>query len=175
MYPFWTIIVLCALLALGSSFREGILLSRIPKGHPDRGMYWFNVFFLLCVAMTILYLGLAVDSGRCTFERMIAIPPAARYAVERNRLGADTTWVYVVRASQDEVRAFYISYAAASKVPLVLDDEDASRLLFILPSGELFLTLTPEGERTFLYFSREGKWQTVTRRTDSQAVELQKE
>ena len=67
------------------------------------------------------------------------------------------TWVYVSNAKPDEVRQYYESYALRSGILFVRDTTQNDRLVFMLQSGDLFLTLREENGKTVLYFSREGR------------------
>lgn len=160
---YWvTVILLSGLLAF-LSMRELFQLSRLHAAHPDRGSYWFNGCFLILASVGILYGGYYADMGRRTIEALIVVPPSSRYAIERNSVIHSTTWVYVSGKREDEIRSFYREYARARHITLLEDDHDAVRMSFILPSGLLFLTLRNEGEKTILYFSRDGEIRTVTR------------
>ena len=148
------------LILVGISIRELLLLLRIPPRHPDRGIYWFNFLFLLVAAGAVLYTGYYIDQSRQTLEQMIAVPPSAHYAIERNRLLHDTTWVYVTETTEESVRNFYRTSAEANHITFI---EDGARMSFTLPSGNIFLTLARENNKTILYFSREGEMKSVIR------------
>lgn len=159
---YWMIVILLSALLALLSMREFLLLARLPPAHPDRGSYWFNVCLLILASGGLLYGGHYIDIGRRTFEALIAIPPSSRYAIERNAIIHDATWVYESGEREDEIRSFYREYARAQHVTFLEDDHDAVRMSFALPSGLLFLTLHTEGKKTILYFSRVGEIRIVT-------------
>lgn len=157
---YWVIASFSGILAL-LALREAVILFRLPSFHPDRGLYWFNICFLTIAAGGVLYGGYYVDMGRRMIESLIAIPPSSRYAIERNKIIHDTTWVYVSDQHEEAIRSFYREYARARRITFLEDDHDAVRMSFTLPSGDLFLTLRTEGGKTILYFSRAGEVRTI--------------
>lgn len=159
---FWIAISAIACLFFLVSLREIILLISVPKGHPDRGFFWFNAVFLLVAVAGVIYGGAYLDAGRRGFESLLSPYPHARYAYERNGVIHGTTWVYVTNDDGALVRAFYRDLAEREHLELVVDDADHSRLSFTLPSGRLFLTIKNEDGSNVLYFSREGEITTAT-------------
>ncbi len=159
---YWVVIGLIAFVLVLLSLREVAILWRMAPGHPDHGLYWFNTLFLVAAGGAVVWGGFYVDGGRQTFEALLATPPSARYAIERNPIIHDTTWIYVTSQSENDVRTFYRNYAKANQIVLIEDDRDVVRMSFALPSGNLFLTFRNEGEETVLYFSRLGEVRTVT-------------
>lgn len=153
---FWLVVSGLAFFFVLLTVREYLLLSRIPRGHPDRGMYWCNLFLLPVFAIGVLFLGHIIDTKRIGLEQIIPPPPATQYAIFRNGLFESTEWVFVSSLTTEEVRNFYRQYARTQQIPFMEDERDAMRMSFALPSGNLFLTLNTEGARTVLYFSRDG-------------------
>ena len=142
--------------------REFLLLIRIPRGHPDRGMYFSNLFILPICAVGVLFLGHIIDTKRILIEEIISTPPATEYAIFRNGLFEDREWVFVSTETPLAVRDFYRQYARTKQIPFMEDERDAMRMSFALSSGNLFLTLEVEEIQTVLYFSRDGKIESIT-------------
>ncbi len=159
---FWLVVSGLALLFASLTVREFLMLSRIPRGHPDRGMYWCNLFILPIFTFGVLFLGHTIDTKRIHIEEIISPPPRTEYAIFRNGLFEGREWVFISLLTTDEIRNFYRSYAHTRGIPFMEDERDAMRMSFALPSGNLFLTLRTEGAQTVLYFSRDGKIETVT-------------
>jgi hypothetical protein len=158
---FWVIVSAIAFVFFLLALRELLLLLRLPPDYPERGLYWFNMLFLFLASIAILCGGYYLDLHRRGFEKLLMPPPHARYAVERNALIHDDTWVYVSASSVDDVRTFYRTYAETYGLSLIEDDHGSVRMSFALPSGNLFLTLTSDSGETVLYFSRIGEIRTV--------------
>ena len=158
---FWLIVIGLALFFALLAVREMFLLVRIPRGHPERGMYWCNVFILPMFAIGVLFLGHIIDTKRISIEEIIPTPPATQYAIFRNGLFVETEWVFATQQTTLEVRNFYRQYAKMAHITSIEDERDATRMSFALPSGNLFLTVREEGGHTLLYFSRDGEIRTV--------------
>jgi|GEM_PF-3866667 len=159
---FWIIVSILVVSLFFASLREAILLSKMPEKHPERGLYWFNVCFFLVASGVILVGGIYLDSSRSNLEQLIRPYPDSRYAHERNGLMHGNTWTYVSSASPEEIRIFYKEYAAQAKLQVVDDATDNERLAFLLPSGDLYLTLLVEDEKTILYFSKAGSMKVMS-------------
>lgn len=160
---YWVVIGSIALVLFLFSLREILLLLTVPKGHPDRGFYWFNsVFLLLCIA-AVLYGGSYIDLGRRTFEELMKPYPTARYAYERNGVIHDTMWVYVTHDDPEAVREFYRKEAARANISFIEDNANPELLSFTLPSGPMFLTIKKEDGEVVLYFSRNGEIKRVNK------------
>ena len=157
---FWLIIYGLALTFFLASLREARLLSRMHHTHPERGLYWFNMFFLLLASGTTLLGGLYLDTGRAGLESLVTPYPGARYAHEQNSLIHGNTWVYVSIESREVIHSYYKAYAVRNGLSLVSDATE-ERIAFHLPSGDLFLTLSQVNGKTVLYFSREGSINVV--------------
>lgn len=142
------------------SLRELIILARLPRNHPERGLYWFNTIFLLIATAVTISAGYYLDAERRALEHIIPIPASTHYAIERNKLIHDAMWVYTSDATEETIREFYHAYANTNHISYL---EDEMRMSFKLPSGNLFLTLTTEGDTTVLYFSRDGEIRTIIR------------
>lgn len=154
---FWFLIALIAGILLLLAIREARLVWRVPVGHPERGYYWFNMFFLIAASCAVVWGGNYLDSGRQELESLISSPPGSRYAIERNSVLHATSWVYTTNQGGEYIRNFYREYAREHGIGFIEDDHDGVRMSFGLPSGNLYLTLHQEGKETVLYFSREGE------------------
>lgn len=161
--PFWIVVCALAIAFFAASFREALLLTRMHRAHPERGLYWFNVVFLLISTIAVILGGVYLDAGRVSLERLIPPYPGARYAHEQNSVIHGNTWVYVTTENKEAVRTYYQAYAIGSGLTFVADATEQERFAFLLPSGDLFMTLSQLNGKTIIYFSREGSINTVSR------------
>ena len=160
---FWFAIGLCVTVLVLLALRELVLLHRLPPSHHERGQCWFNAGVLYLSAVAVLCGGQYVDSGRYALEAMIEPYRGARYAFEQSGVFHSTSWVYETKESKDAVVDFYRTYAKAHNILLLEDESSGTRLSFLLPSGNLFLTIKEEIGLSILYFTREGEVQIVSR------------
>lgn len=156
----WVFVGSLSFVLLMMSLRELVILTRLPQNHPERGLYWFNTIFLLIATAVTITAGHYLDAEKRALEQIIPIPASTHYAIERNKLIHDAMWVYTSNASEETIREFYHSYADTNQISYL---EDEMRIVLTLPSGNLFLTLTTEGDTTVLYFSRDGEIRTTIR------------
>ena len=157
---FWVIVLLLVVFFFLLSLREVFLLIKMRHDHPERGLYWFNSFFLLCASGMCFLGGLYPDAGRVDFEKFFYVYPASRYAHEQNSIVRKEEWVYVSKDTKEAIFNFYKSEAKKRNIEFV-DNRENDRMSFLLPSGPLYLTLHDEGEERTLYFTRMGSTSVV--------------
>ena len=142
--------------------REYRMIRTLESGHPERGYYFFNVFFFFCTAWVALYVGYVIQEDRLKLVTYVPEYPYGRYAIERGRFFDTGNWVYVAHDDIATIRAFYENYARARGWHTIVDDEQGTvRVSFSLPDGNFFLTMRIEDGVTLLYFSTEGEVRVV--------------
>ena len=152
---FWLIVASASVLLLFLAFREAWLALRTPPSHHDRGISWFNAFFLGVSSFALLWGGYYLDGGRRDFEEIFVAYPESRYAIEENGITRNEVWVYVTEKPSSEVMHFYREYARAQGIMFL--EDDGMRMSFTTPTGKLFLTIKEGGGKSRLYFSRDGR------------------
>lgn len=159
---FWGCVSLVVALIVLLALRELVYFIRLPRAHPDRGPYGFNGIILLIASVAVFWAGAYIDGGRSVVESLVSPYPGARYAFEQSEILHRTSLVYETKDPASAVVAFYRDEAKRSGIQLVVDESSEERLSFLLPSGNLFLTLKERGGMTVLYYSREGTIAVVT-------------
>ena len=155
MTGFWMVIVGFMFFFFLLSLREVILIIRMRQDHPERGLYWFNSFFLLLCSVFIYFGAYYLDASRVEFEALMKPYPEARYAHERNSIIRKPEWVYVSQAGKEEIWDYFKAESKRMGVPFV-DNTANDRMAFELSSGTLYLTLSDEAGVRVLYFSQNG-------------------
>ncbi len=159
---FWSASIALTLLFLFFVFHEYRSMRTIESGHPERGFYWFNVFFFFCTACVALFVGYIIQEDRLQLMAYVPEYPHGRYAVERGKFFDSANWVYVSPDDMNAVSAFYQNYARARGWDTILGrGGDVVRISFILPDGNFFLTLRREDSQTVLYFSTQGEVRVI--------------
>lgn len=131
---------------------------RIPTGHPERGLYGFNIAFLSLALVGIFAGALYLEDRRHGLEALITAYPHARYAPERSGLRGESAWVYITPDDPTDIVRFYRSVASSSGETFELDLRgDTPRFLLTNGGESVFLTIRREGGRSVLYYSHEGE------------------
>lgn len=143
--------------------REYRAIRMMVPGHPERGYYFFNIFFFFCTACVALFVGYVIQEDRLKLMSHVPEYPSGRYAIERGGFFDTGNWVYVSHDTPADISAFYQNYARARGWKTIVDEDNGTlRLSFSLRDGNFFLTLRPEDGVTVLYFSTMGEVRVVT-------------
>jgi hypothetical protein len=154
---FWTFIYsICALLIV-ISLRELVVLSRMEKAHPDRGLYWFNTLLLLMLAAAILGVGFYLDSRRGIIEAYVPAYPSAVFAPDRSILKGGTVWLYTTDDLPADIERFYRAYAERSGRNIIVDPHDILKLRIGSAGEPVFITVTDEGGVRVLSYTFDGE------------------
>jgi hypothetical protein len=161
---FWyyaALLIALLLFLLGIEFRHAFR-TVIPDR--DRGMRWFNVVILLIMVLAAYYGTYLLELHRKRLLSLIPAYPSARYAPERESFSGSEKWVYVSGEQADTIIAFYQQESTRVPYTLLVDKSmTTSRLLFSRDGEQLFLTITSEGDKQILYYSRDGEVRRVAR------------
>lgn len=159
---FWDVIIVLVILLTVFALLEFRAFLKTPEGHPHRGLYLFNIFFLLCVIGGVLWGGRYLEDRRIILQSMIPEYPYADYRPERNGLLDRDVWVYSTNDTTLAVEEFYRNVTSSEKETFYIDHTPDGAIMFIEHSGkEIFLTVKEENGNRILYYSRHGNVRTV--------------
>jgi hypothetical protein len=162
---FFVTVGFLAFLLLLLAIREWVILKRFPSGHKERVQGWFTLLMLVIASGCIVGIGFFIDGSRISFSRLLPAYPLARYAFEESDVFRHASWVFKTADTPAVVLSYYRAYAEREHVQFFEDNTDSeSRMVFVLPTGTIFLTIRDGGVggSTVLYFTRDGQMHIST-------------
>ncbi len=153
----WVAVLVAILALVALVLREVAVLFDTPRWHPDRKLSWFNMIVLLALIAVVAF------GARWRYEHvtrlaaLVPLFPEARYAPERELFRGTADWIFVTKASEREIVAFYEKGAERGGYEALHDSTDQRKLFLRTISGGVFLTVRSEGEVTVLYYGTEGE------------------
>ncbi len=140
--------------------RELVIAWHLPSGHPERGISCFNACILFATVLAGLFGTHFLYMHTRALARIVPMYPLVRYAPEREVFSSGAfgkTWIFVAADAPSAIVDFYQTHASPDTYTLVRDESAVTpRLLFTKEGGNLFLTIVPEGNKSVLYYSRDG-------------------
>lgn len=159
---FWDAIIALVVFLTVCAFLEFRAFLKAPPGHPERGLYVFNILFLFCVTGGVLWGGRYLEERRIILQAMIPEYPYADYRPERGGLLDRDVWVYSTSDATSSIVEFYRDVASGPSETFYIDGAGSNTRMFIERSGkEIFLTIKDENGKRMLYYSRNGSARTV--------------
>lgn len=159
---FWDVIIALATFLTAFALLEFRAFLKTPEGHPHRGLYLFNVFFLVCIIGGVLWGGRYLEDRRIVLQELVPEYPYADYRPERGGLLDRDMWVYSTNDATSSIVEFYRNVASGPSEAFYVDGTGSNTRMFIEDSDkEIFLTIKDEDGKRILYYSRHGNVRTV--------------
>lgn len=161
---FWPIVYSSIIIIAVLFLREVWLLMRLPKEYPDRGLYFFNVFFLFLCIVLVICGSYYLDARKAPLEALLPPYPAAVFVPDRSILNGGTIWVYEATANENNIVDFYKGYARERNKGIIIDssNKDLMRMRIETDDAPLFLTIVDLGTVRELNYSFDGKVEMAT-------------